>query len=102
MNKEKRAWVKLFLVFLFLGFGIGCVSWTMFTMWAQSDNSVDAVSSFTTVYTAENVKTIPADCSVVRLNELKEFKRVLPEHDVLRIVDGLSKNKIGGIWYWGY
>lgn len=49
MNKDKLSLGKLSLVtVLSLGFmvlGIGCVSWAMFSMWADSDYSADATRS---------------------------------------------------------
>lgn len=56
MNKVKRSWRKLFLNFLSLGFGLGFISWAMFSMWAQSDYSADAARSLPVRYTAESVK----------------------------------------------
>src|SRR5665647_1000423 len=65
MNKVKQSRGKLPLTVLSLGFmvlGIGCISWAMFSMWAQSDYSADATRSFPLGYTAEgvNVKSAPS------------------------------------------
>ncbi len=55
MNKVKRSSGKLSLVtILSLGFmvlGIGCISWAMFSMWADSDYSADATSSLYSIPT---------------------------------------------------
>jgi len=60
MNKVKLSWGKRSLVtVLSLGFmvlGIGCISWAMFNIWAQSDYSTDATRScysFPTTFAAE-------------------------------------------------
>ena len=48
MNKIKLLWVKLSLgKTLYLGFivfGIGCITWAIFSMWAQNHYSADATS----------------------------------------------------------
>lgn len=56
MNKANRSWGKLFLAFLCLGFGIGCISSAMLSLWAQSYYSANAVSSYSVGYTAESIK----------------------------------------------
>lgn len=65
MNKVKLSWGKRSLVtVLSLGFmvlGIACISWAMFSMWAQSDYSADATPSG---YTAEGVN-VESDPSLV-------------------------------------
>jgi len=58
MNKVKRSWGMVFLTFLSLGFGIGCISWAMFSLRAQSDYAADTASSFPAGYMAESVKTV--------------------------------------------
>ena len=44
------------MTFLFLGFGVGCISWAMLSLWAQSYYSANAVSSYSVGYTAESIK----------------------------------------------
>jgi sortase A len=60
MNKVKLLWDKLSLVtVLSLGFmvlGIGCISWAMFSIWAQPDYSADVTPSpysISTTFAAE-------------------------------------------------
>jgi sortase A len=67
MNKVKLSWGKLPLTVLSLGFmvlGIGCISWAMFSMWAQSDYSAHAIRSFPLGYTEGGVN-VESDPSLV-------------------------------------
>lgn len=56
MNKANRSLGKLFLTFLCLGFGIGCIFWTMLSLLAPSYYSANAASSYSVGYTAESIK----------------------------------------------
>lgn len=43
---KQQSWGKLFLTYLALGFGIGCISWAVLNLWIQQEYSADATSSY--------------------------------------------------------
>ena len=83
MNKVKLSWGKLSLVtVLSLGFmvlGIGCISWAMSSIWAQSDYSANLHpdKTFPPGYTAEGVN-MKSDPSLVLPAPDKTLNPVYP------------------------
>jgi sortase A len=78
MNKVKLSWGKISLItVLSLGFmvlGIGCISWAMFSIWAQSDYSIPTTPPG---FTAEGVN-VQSDLSLVLPTPDKTLYPVYP------------------------
>ncbi len=96
MNKVKLSWGKISMVTVlslaFMIFGIGCISWATFSIWSQSNNSVEAVPGRVSIPTTAAAKTIypvyPADGDNIGNLTIPALKQKLP------IVQGTGVNEL--------